>query len=238
MEAGLKTKTDTGILQLDSNYENYSLLKKVRGTCVGNIIFSFNYGYLDITVISENPIFVAVKGTYIGQKLILYYVSKNNNQYTMRVMATKNTEVEVYIYSRAPSFKSKNGLNIYTENGDIAFSSEVPYLWLDNIVNVSPSNSGGQIIRSLNNNDQLAICMPPLTSSLASSPSIDIGGFTYFPFQANPLVYNGDYYQITTNRENIFFEGNGFPVADNYYIFGSFALVDVRNTASFNWEQA
>lgn len=237
-QAGFKTWTENGVLQLDANYDNYSLLKKVKVTCQGNIFFSMGYGYADVQVKSQHPIFVALKGTYIGQKVFLHYVTKSNDTYTARVIGNVNSEVEVYIYSKAPVYKSKNGLNIYKENGEIAFSSEVPYLWLDNIVYVDASIYGGQVIKSTNENDQIAICVPPMFSYCNTYINIEIGSFTYSPFQTNPLIYQGDYYQLTVNRENIFLETHGNPIADNYLLFGSFVLVDIRNTLSINWEVA
>lgn len=129
-------------------------------------------------------------------------------------------------------------MNIYKENGEIAFSSEVPYLWLDNIVYVQPSIYGGQLIESTNDNDQIAICIPPMFSYFNQNISIEIGNFLYNPFQANPLIYQVKHYQIAVNRENLFYDNHGNPIADNYVLFGSFVLVDIRNTLSINWEVA
>lgn len=234
--AGFKTWTDEGVMQLDANYENYSLLKKIKGTFKGDIFFQFGYGYLDITLTYKYPIFVALRGTYLGQKLFQHYIIKKNDTYTIRIIGNVNTEVEVYIYSKGPTYKAKNGLNIYDASGTLTFSSATPYLWLDTIVNITPSYStGGQIIKS-NNNNQVAVCIPPMTSFFRDSPNLQGPNITYFPFSSFPLIYNESYYQIVVNAENLFFSTDGFPVADNYAIFGSFVLVDVRNTEGVNWE--
>jgi len=233
-EAGFKTRTDSGVMQLDSNYENYSLLKKVKGTLKGDIIFQFGYGYLDITANYKDPILVAIKGTYTGQKVFHYYTLKNSdNTYSIRVIGSVNTEVEVYIYSNAPIFKAKNGLNIYDDTGQLTFSSETPYLWLDNIVNVTPQDVfGGQVIASRNNNSQIAICMPPMTSFLRGQPIL----YSLKPFASFPAIYNGTSYQLVRQAENLFYIMDGLPVADSYVVYGSFILVDIRNTTGMNWE--
>lgn len=224
--AGFTTWTDSGVLQIDANFNNFQLVKKSRVKCtegeasIGPFYEGETYFY------SKQPIFVAIKNPSDDAPCYLRTVNNDGSKWTIRVgVRTPNQIIEVYIFSTGKTSLPYNkcGLVIYDEQGNPIFSSSVPYLNIQSIHNING-------ITTVNN-------LPESTYAIAP-PFFATGMYRQQP---NWRIITCSVFTVTSKGFTVgelLWKRIGGTVDFEVYnidIRGQAIIVDVSNAVNFDW---
>lgn len=229
--AGFRTWTDSGVFQIDSSYDQYSIIKKTKVYCNSTPSgFTVGYGIGQTKITSNAPIIVAVKGANSNPVTILA-INQSGNDYTIIVSSSVNTYVEVYIYTYYIPQKTKAGMNIYNEEGRLVFSSAVPPLIITKLYNHYADGYKNETISVADN--------PPSNYAVVIPPPVI--GKVYFGLGATYEFWEAYFYTVNSTgyySQKAVYKQLAAPVARLSYdsgLFGTVMLVDVSNINSFDW---
>lgn len=134
MPAGLEVYTDTGVLQVTDTYSNYLFDRKVLLT--GTLITTWpKYGYF-YTIEVDNDSMVAFMGNtygsgnfFVGLNTCTIGSTKTVYEFFSHDYSNSAPSATFYIFSINKEPPSSNyGLEVYTDTGKLAFSSNAKYM--------------------------------------------------------------------------------------------------------------
>lgn len=128
MVSGFRTKTDDGVLQIDQRFKTYQLIRKSKVKCTTLSGGSNGGGSGTLEFTHKGHILVAIRNERLGELCFLRSTAVNGDRWTIIVHAPQNHTVELFIFSYGNVIKARHGFNIYTDDGEVAFSSAVPWM--------------------------------------------------------------------------------------------------------------
>ena len=142
MTAGLQVYSDSGLIQIDDRYSNLALRTKFTTTTssVSGTLDTLNYATVDVS--ATYPI-VAVNTA--GRIALLGAYSIGTNLWRLQfVSSSGNTTFTAYVFDYPVSPGNNFGLQVFRDDGVLAFDSNIKYAKVAAIVN-RPAGQPSQV---------------------------------------------------------------------------------------------
>lgn len=142
MPAGLQVYSDSGLIQIDDRYSNLALRTKFTATTASGTGPNYSFWTYTTVVTATYPI-VAMSGPRIA---LLGCVNIGGNQWQLQFVSPAQATFTAYIFDYPVSPGNNFGLQVFRDDGGLAFDSNIKYAKVAAIIQRpagQPSGNGG-----------------------------------------------------------------------------------------------